>query len=319
MNYICELRTLLRHAMRFQPNRLSVANYSKSVEPKDDEVYDEDNDGKLSVSDVLQDDVDLTEREQQIELMRNKSRLNTTHRNIVFNMPSLGEQKWDKTLDYSRKQFGRFGSKSGVDPRLCFYSPEEAADKAEYERVAYPYTIQEIIAANKKAKADKMAKRREREDKIAQNLTKLDKWMVELKQRVAQKEKAAIEAKKKREQVLEDIRQEFGFKIDQKDPRFQALMERKELEEKKAKKAAKKAKKEEYTRKKLLMATEKAKETDQKSDTVESDTVNEADEEEVAAKSEDLPKKKAKKGKDKDSSSSSDSESDDEDNNKKKK
>lgn len=332
MNYLCEVRTVFRHAMRLQSSRLSVAKYSKNVEPKEDEVYDEDKHGKLGVEDVLKDDIDVEERERQIELMRNKSRLNKTHRNVVFNQPLPDEEyQWDKTLYYTRKQFGKFGSKAGIDPRLCFYTPEELADHAEYERVAYPYTIQEVVASNKKAKAEKLEAIRQRENKIAANLTKLDKWMEDLKIRIAQKEKDAIAAKEKRAQLLEDIRREVGFKIDFKDPRFQALMEKKELEEKKAKKAQKKAKNEARTAERLKQQaqnlTAEANDDAKKVEESKVDEKNDANEDEVAAKSQPAPKEKAKKGKAKtkddqkkdDSSSSSDSESDDEDNKKKKK
>ncbi|XP_055316821.1 growth arrest and DNA damage-inducible proteins-interacting protein 1 [Sitodiplosis mosellana] len=300
MNYLSEVRTVFRHAIRLQPGRLSVANYSKVAEPKDDEIYDEDKEGE-NVSDHLVDEVDVEAREKEIERMRNKSRLNKTHRNFLFDLPKPNEEyKWDKTLYFSRKQFGRYGSKTGIDPRLCFYTPEEIADRAEFQRVLHPYTIQQMVEMSKKAKAEKQAVILEREKKIAQNLTKLDRWMEDLHKRVAQKEEEARQAKAKREALLEDIRQEFGFKIDYKDPRFKALMEKKELEAKKAKKAEKKKKREEQLMQKLK---EQAQETMEKGKDAKK-----------AEKSDDKSKD-AKKEKEKDdsgSSSDSDSDSDDE-------
>lgn len=300
MNYLSEVRTVFRHAIRLQPGRLSVVNYSKVAEPKDDEIVLDDDKDAINVSEVLADEVDVEAREKEIQLMRNKSRLNKTHRNFLFNLPKPDEEyKWDKTLDFSRKQFARYGSKSGIDPRLCFFTPEEVADKKEYYRVAYPYTIQEIVEKNKQAKIEQQAKIEEREKKIAQNLTRLDKWMGDLNKRIAQKEEEAREAKAKREALLEEIRQEFGFKIDYRDPRFKELMEKKELEAKKAKKAEKKKKREEQLMQKLK---EQAQDTIEKSKEGNKET-------EKAGKSKEKSKEKTK---DDDSSSSSDSDSDDE-------
>lgn len=300
MNYLSEVRTVFRHVCRLQSRRLGVVNYSKAAEPKDDEIYDEDKDG-TDVAELLVDEVDTEAREKEIKRMQNKSRLNKTHRNLLFNLPKPDEEyKWDKTLYFSRKQFGHYGSKTGIDPRLCFYTPEEIADRVEFQRVSHPYTIHQMVEMNKKEKAKKQAEILEREKKIAQNLTKLDKWMDDLKKRVALKEEEARQAKAKREALLADIRQEFGFKIDYRDPRFKALMEKKELEAKKAKKAEKKKKREELLMQKLK---DQAQETLGMNKETKSTGKSSND-----AKSKDEKKEKAKD----DGDSSSDSDSDDE-------
>lgn len=294
MNYLSEARTVFRQAFYLPSTRLTVANYSKAVEPKDDEVYDEDNDGKLNVAEVLVDEVDMVAREKEIMRMQNKSRLNKTHRNFLFNQPKPDDEYlWDKTLYFSRKQFARYGYKTGIDSRLCFYTPEELADKQEFERVAFPYTIQETVKSIKKEKAEKLAVIKERELKIAQNLSKLNKWIEDLNARVVKKENEAREAKRKRERMLEDIRHELGFKIDFRDPRFKTLMEKKELEAKKAKKAEKRHKRE-------VLLIEKLKE--QAKESVEKAKGDEKKEKTKAA----------------DKNESSDSDSDDEKENKKK-
>lgn len=291
MNYISEVRTVFRQAFRLQSTRLTIANYSKTAEPKDDEIYDEDN--KPNVADLLVDEVDLEAREKEINRMRNKSRLNKTHRNFLFNLPKPDEEfPWDKTLYFSRKQYARYGSQTNINPRLCFYTPAEVEDKQEYERVAYPFTIQEMVEMNKKENAEKLEQIRKREDKIALNLSKLDKWKGDLSARIVKKEMEARLAKQKREQMLDDIRQEIGFKIDFKDPRFQALMEKKELEAKKMKKAEKKKQREVLMMEKLK---EQAKESLQNAK--KENKENEDADSKAAAE---------------DSSSSSDSDSDDE-------
>lgn len=320
MSYLSEVSTVFRNAIRVQSIRLCRANYSKSATPKDDEVYNEDDEGKFNVNELLVDEeVDSKKRERQIERMRNKSRLRKTHRNLLYDLPQpLDEYPWDHTVAFSRTQYGRYGAASGVDPRLCFYTPSELADKQEYERVAYPYTIQQMIEMNKQEKAEKDAKIRERERKIATNLTKLDKWMADLNERVAKKEEEVRLAKEKRERMLEDIRQEIGFKIDYKDPRFKALMEQKEIEAKKMKKKEKKQKREELLIEKLKeQAKATLEETNAK--TAAAATADETDEkDEAAVKKQAKTKAKSKKSKDKESKSS-DSDSDGEKEEKKEK
>lgn len=296
MNYLSEVRTVFRQAFRLQSTRLTVANYSKAADPKGDEVvYDDDE--KPNVADLLVDEVDLEAREKEITRMRNKSRLNKTHRNFLYNLPKPDEEfPWDKTLYFSRKQYARYGSQTNINPRLCFYTPAEVEDKQEYERVAYPLTIQEMVEIYKKENIEKLEKIRLREEKIAQNLTKLEKWTNDLNARILKKEEEARLAKAKREQMLEDIRQEIGFKIDYKDPRFQALMEKKELEAKKAKKAEKKKQREAMLMEKLKEQAQATLESAQKQ--------SKTDDSKVESKS--------AADESSDSSSESDSDSDDE-------
>lgn len=329
MSYLNEVRTVFRHAFRLPLARLSVVNYSKSATPKDDEVYNEDNEGKVSVTELLVDEeLDQEAREQEIAKMRNKSRLKKTQRNVLFDQTKpLDEYQWDHTVYFSRKQYGQFGSASGVDPRICFYTPGEMADKEEYERVAYPLTVPEMVENIKREKAEQANQIKEREDQIAANLAKLDKWTADLKERVAKKEEEARLAKQRREQLLDDIRAEIGFKIDFKDPRFKTLMEQKELEVKKAKKAEKKQKRETFIMEKLKeqaqitlqqqqpQPKEKPKEKLAADDDAE-DAEDTSLEKNTKAKDKGKVKDKSKSSKD---AESSDSDSDDENTTKKKK
>lgn len=275
MSYLSELTAILRNAVRSQSRlRLTVANYSKSSAPKDEEVYDEDKEEQKKLAEIFAEEVDEEAREKEIEKMRNKSKLRDMHRRFLNNEPiNPVDYQWDRTVLYARQQYGRYGEASGFDPRLCFETPDEADDKREYERVAYPYTVLGQMEANRQAKAEKAAAIREREDKIEKNLEKMDKWTSDLNARIAKKEKEALEAKEKRERIMEEVRQHFGFKIDFRDPRFQALIEEKEKEQKKAKKAERKKKQEQVLMERL---SEQAKELTKKK-TVETNKDDDSD------------------------------------------
>ena len=67
-----------------------------------------------------------------------------------------------------------------------------------------------------------------------------EKWINELKARLAKKEAQIAEAKERKERLIEEVRRHFGFKVDPRDERFKEMLTQKEKEDKKRKKAAKK-------------------------------------------------------------------------------
>lgn len=59
----------------------------------------------------------------RVETLRNKSRLLDQHRNMLHETTPYSEpQSWvHKTLKYQRKQYGKYGTASGADPRKFLY------------------------------------------------------------------------------------------------------------------------------------------------------------------------------------------------------
>jgi hypothetical protein len=87
------------------------------------------------------------------------------------------DESWiHTTLKYKRMMYGRLGSESGVDPRLCFYTEAELAKKDEYLQYAHPYTIQEMMAKNEEIKEIQRQRVIAREERVAKNLAKLEQW-----------------------------------------------------------------------------------------------------------------------------------------------
>lgn len=71
---------------------------------------------------------------------------------------------------------------------LCFSTETELEEKAEYEKVAHPDTLQEMMALNeqqKRVKAERLAKR---EATLATNVSKLAKWTEDLVNKRGKKE-----------------------------------------------------------------------------------------------------------------------------------
>lgn len=321
MNYLSEVKTVFRHAFRLKsaPRIAAVNHYSTkdtatAAPIKDDDIYNEDELAKQDAAEMLvTEDLDAEEREREIEKRRNKSRLNRTHYSFLKEKPRpLEDLKTAVTLYHTRKQYALYGSASGIDPRICFPTPAEFDDQTEYNRVKYPLTIQQMMENVAHEKAEKAKAIRDRENKIQANLGKLDKWKTELEARIAKKEAEAAVAKAKRDQVLEDVRREIGFKIDFRDPRFKALMEQKELDAKKAKKAEKKKKREELLVAKVKEQAEAVLTTDPAKKSAKDG--DESDDEVVTKPKDKASNKKATTTKDE----SSDSDSDDEKGGKKK-
>nr|CAH7745369.1 unnamed protein product [Callosobruchus chinensis] len=122
----------------------------------------------------------------------------------------------------------------------------------EYEKVAYPYTIPDIVASAKKQQAEKEEQTRARQEDIVKKVAKLDQWKKELHEKIAKKEQEANVAKQKKDRLIEEVRKHFGYTVDPRDERFKEMLEKKEKEQKKAMKEERKKMREAKMMDKLL-------------------------------------------------------------------
>lgn len=91
---------------------MGMFNRSSTKEEKPDETA-------VELLDNQEDELDLEEKQRQINFIRNKSGLNRNHRNILQGTVPYkeGPESWvHQTLKYKRKMYGQYGSKSHVDP-----------------------------------------------------------------------------------------------------------------------------------------------------------------------------------------------------------
>lgn len=192
---------------------------------------------------VLIDDTDEAKaRNADIEKKRNISRLSFAHHNVIHGRrPYEGPvTPTHLTVKYNRKMYGKYGSASGVNPVLCFPTRDEIKERLEYESVAFPLSIKELMeqaAANRKAE-ETMIEQRDRD--VAAKFAKLEQWKKELNDKIAKKTAEANAAKEKKERLVEEVRRHFGFKLDPRDERFQDMLAKKEKEQKKLEKMARK-------------------------------------------------------------------------------
>lgn len=180
-----------------------------------------------------------------VDKMRNKSRLGPRAYEKMYKLaPQLtDDEKQVYSLWRLRRLYGDYGSASGVSVGVLWPSKQEMELQKEKERVTYPDDIYRMIEIDKLQRKEEEVKIQKRQQELAQKVTKLEDWKREVRERYQNKLRQAQEAKAKKEKVIEEIRQMFGYRIDPKDDKFKEALEKKEQEEKRAAKAAKKLKK----------------------------------------------------------------------------
>lgn len=91
--------------------------------------------------------------------------------------------------------YGRYGTASGVNPSICFPLKEELDDRKEYERVAFPQTIPQMIAEAKQKRQEIEDRKMQRQKDIVEKMKKLEQWKKDLFNRIEKKENEVRAAK----------------------------------------------------------------------------------------------------------------------------
>ncbi|KAK0183292.1 hypothetical protein PV327_001345 [Microctonus hyperodae] len=182
--------------------------------------------------------------EEEIMNKRNKSKLGINDRNILNELPPYdADLLWfHETIRYKRRMLGRYGTKGlrNVPVGALWPTESEIEDRLEYERVAFPNTLQEDWALIAKRNEEKERKIKLRDEEVTAKMAKVDQWRRDYEAKVAKKEAEIKAAQEKRERLIEDIRREFGYKIDPRDDKFKEALAKKEKEDRKRKKEARK-------------------------------------------------------------------------------
>ncbi|XP_030571376.1 growth arrest and DNA damage-inducible proteins-interacting protein 1 [Drosophila novamexicana] len=188
---------------------------------------------------------------------RDKSGLRPQHKNVLLEtMPYNEAHSWiHLTEKYQRSLYGRYGSKSKVNPQICFGTLAERTKAQERQAITQPETLPEILEKLRITKAAKQAAIKDREDAILKKLEKLEQWKADLNAKVAKRKADAAAAIQRKERLIEEVRRHFGFKVDTRDERFKEMLEQKEKEDKRKQKEAKRKVKEEKMMAKLVQQT----------------------------------------------------------------
>lgn len=169
---------------------------------------------------------------------RNKSGLLPQHNNLLHDIkPYDAPHSWiHLTEKYQRKLFGRYGSDSGVDSRICFNTKYLTAVENEKESLSEPFPLSEMIRSFSRKQVDAREEIKKREEDILKKLKNLDQWKNELRAKIAKREADSLAARKRKEEMIEEVRRHFGFMVDPREDRFKELLALKEREDKKKQK-----------------------------------------------------------------------------------
>jgi hypothetical protein len=93
-----------------------------------------------------------------LEAKRNKSKLKSRHYKILHGQMGVDPQNplfpREETVRYRRKLIARHGLETGINLGIAWPTREELENQLEYDRVAHPFTIQEMVEKKKKLREE---------------------------------------------------------------------------------------------------------------------------------------------------------------------
>ncbi|CAL1536593.1 unnamed protein product [Lymnaea stagnalis] len=179
------------------------------------------------------------EEKSLIDSLRNVSRMSSNHLKQYHRQPP--ELPY-KDIIHRKKLYALYGSASGEDARILWPSRKQLIDK-ELEEKEEGCSLFDRLAQIEVEKQERETALKERHKSVEKNMAQMSKWIegYKKKQEVSANEAKARAAKK--EALLEEARDYFGYKIMANDPKFEQMMlEKEEKEKKEAKKMRKEAK-----------------------------------------------------------------------------
>ncbi|KAL7860312.1 hypothetical protein AOLI_G00166610 [Acnodon oligacanthus] len=152
--------------------------------------------------------------------------------------------EWQKTERYARKVFARYGGAAGLSPALLWPSPAQLeqiiAEETRWQP-ALQQTLERVAAREKEIAAKRLA----REKLIAANMAKMPKMIADWRKEKQDARRKKKEEKAKKERLLAEARERFGYALDPRSPKFLEMVAEIEKEERKKRKLLKRRKKEE--------------------------------------------------------------------------
>ncbi|BFY99518.1 hypothetical protein BsWGS_02558 [Bradybaena similaris] len=202
--------------------------------------YTTTQEGALTSANSNTDENFLDEEERaRIDKLRNVSGLpDNVYRLYHGQAPDLPY----KDLHKRRMLFARLGAASGEDARILWPSRTKLLDM-EQEEIEEGSPLAERMARLEAEKMEAEKAKLERRTMIAKNMQQMPKWIAEYRKKQANIENEAKERAAKKEILLQEARDIYGYKVQAHDPKFQQMIEEKEELEKAEKKKRKKEEK----------------------------------------------------------------------------
>nr|XP_003705064.1 PREDICTED: RNA-binding protein 25 [Megachile rotundata] len=188
--------------------------------------------------------VEEEEESVGLEEKRNKSRLNPGHRNILCGQkPYDNSLTWyHNTIKYKKRTLGRYGIEAlGTTAGLAWPTLEEVQKIKEYEKVAFPLTIQERLSKIKEEKGKHQEFIMARQQEIELKMANMEKMISDIQEKIDKKKQEMLEARQKKERRIEEIRRKLLAEGHVSASKIEKTLEKMDKEERKKKKEMKKA------------------------------------------------------------------------------
>ena len=91
--------------------------------------------------------------------------------------------------------FGTYGDQSKLNAAICWPTENELKEKMEYEAVAYPYTVSQIVEQHNRKVEIEAQNRLAHQMEVVKKFAKLEQWKEDLRLKIAKKETEALAAK----------------------------------------------------------------------------------------------------------------------------
>lgn len=180
-----------------------------------------------------------------LEEKRNKSRLNPGHRNILCGQKPYDDSLiwYHNTIKYKKRTLGRYGIQAlGTTAGIAWPTLEEVQKIKEYEKIAFPLTIQERLSKIKEKHQKEQESIMARQQDIELKMANMEKMISDIQDKIDKKKAEMLEARQKKERRIEEIRRKLLAEGHVSASKIEKTLEKMDKEEKKKKKEMKKAK-----------------------------------------------------------------------------
>ncbi|XP_067877247.1 large ribosomal subunit protein mL64 [Heterodontus francisci] len=162
----------------------------------------------------------------------------------AFYLPQAGCPEWQRGPRAQRKLYGRLGSASGV-PAASLWPDSEQLQQLVQHQAEWEPSLQQMWSNLRAKELEQQKKQRERQKLIAANMAKMPKMVEDWRREKRELKIKQKEEKARRERLLSEARERFGYSIDPRSSKFQEMVKELEKEEKKQRKLMKRRRKEE--------------------------------------------------------------------------
>lgn len=178
-----------------------------------------------------------------VERIRDVSRFSQTRAEKKYKkvLPTYSDNEARYLNDprYFRNVYSKYGKESGVEPGIAWPTKQELLNKIEEEKT-YDLSLKQKIDILVERKTEEIQNIIDLEKETDDALEKMPKMLEKYYQSVHKKRAVEAERVAKRQEVLDQAREYYGFEVDLRDKRIKDMVEKMQEEKKKAERAKKK-------------------------------------------------------------------------------